>query len=156
MKYIVIKDNKVLDIANKDPISVSSGVIVARCENIPPLNKANGEYYEVFNIQEHTETYTVKEPREQTFKNEYGEEYTETEYVDVVKTRNYKTCDLIVMVNNKAVKRRRIAELKAKLSKTDYQAIKYAEGEITAEDYLSTKEMRKAWRFEINSLEKEL
>lgn len=48
---------------------------------------------------------------------------------------------------------KRIAELKAKLSKTDYQAIKFAEGEMTAEDFAPIKEQRKAWRAEINALE---
>ena len=49
---------------------------------------------------------------------------------------------------------RRIAELKRKLAETDYKAIKYAEGEISAEDYAEIKAQRKAWRVEINNLEK--
>lgn len=48
---------------------------------------------------------------------------------------------------------RRVAELKRKLRETDYKAIKYAEGEITAEEYAETKELRKGWREEINALE---
>lgn len=51
-------------------------------------------------------------------------------------------------------KESRIAELKRKLAETDYKAIKYAEGEISAEDYAEIKAQRKAWRDEINSLEK--
>lgn len=47
---------------------------------------------------------------------------------------------------------KRIAELKALLAKTDYQAIKYAEGELTAEEYADTKAQRKAWRAEINAI----
>lgn len=47
----------------------------------------------------------------------------------------------------------RIAELKSKLSKTDYQAIKYAEGQITEEEYAPIKAQRQAWRDEINLLE---
>lgn len=47
----------------------------------------------------------------------------------------------------------RVAELKANLTATDYKAIKYAEGEITAEEYAETKEQRRAWREEINQLE---
>ena len=43
-----------------------------------------------------------------------------------------------------------------KLSATDYQAIKFAEGELTAEEFAPIKEQRKAWRAEINQLEKEL
>lgn len=49
-----------------------------------------------------------------------------------------------------------IAELKAKLSATDYMAIKYAEGELSAEEYATTKASRVAWRKEINELELEL
>ena len=46
-----------------------------------------------------------------------------------------------------------ISELKAKLRDTDYQAIKYAEGELTLEEYAETKALRKAWRDSINMLE---
>jgi len=47
----------------------------------------------------------------------------------------------------------RIAELKTLLTGTDYQAIKYAEGELTAEEFAETKAQRIAWRVEINTLE---
>ena len=50
----------------------------------------------------------------------------------------------------------RIFELKTKLKKTDYKAIKYAEGELTTEEYASTLEERRAWRAEINELQTEL
>lgn len=49
-----------------------------------------------------------------------------------------------------------IKELKQKLSDTDYQAIKYAEGQISEEEYASIKEERQAWRDRINELEAEL
>lgn len=47
-----------------------------------------------------------------------------------------------------------IAELKAKLAKTDYQAIKFAEGELSEKEYAPIREDRKAWRAEINKQEK--
>lgn len=50
----------------------------------------------------------------------------------------------------------RIEELKFNLSKTDYQAIKFAEGALTEEEYAETKAQRQAWRDEINRLEKEI
>lgn len=50
----------------------------------------------------------------------------------------------------------RIAELKANLSATDYQAIKYAEGWLTDEEYAPIKAQRQAWRDEINELEGKL
>ena len=55
----------------------------------------------------------------------------------------------------KAIKKR-IEELKQLLSSTDYQAIKYAEGELTEEEYSQMKNQRKQWRLEINNLEIEL
>jgi hydrogenase maturation factor HypE len=50
----------------------------------------------------------------------------------------------------------RINELKSYLRESDYQAIKFAEGEMTAEEYAETKAKRKAWRKEINELEEQL
>ena len=51
---------------------------------------------------------------------------------------------------------RQITMLKAKLHKTDYKAIKYAEGEITATEYADTLRQRRAWRAQINVLEDQL
>ena len=48
---------------------------------------------------------------------------------------------------------REIAELKANLSATDYQAIKYAEGIISIDEYAPMREQRQAWRERINELE---
>ena len=50
----------------------------------------------------------------------------------------------------------RINTLKFRLSKTDYQAIKYAEGELSEEEFAEVKAQRKAWRAEINELEAQL
>lgn len=52
--------------------------------------------------------------------------------------------------------KRRIVYLKGCLCSTDYMAIKYAEGQLSAEEYKSVKEQRQDWRDEINSLETEL
>ena len=49
-----------------------------------------------------------------------------------------------------------IAALKQQLTDTDYKAIKYAEGLISAEDYAETKAQRQAWRLKVNALEKEV
>ena len=48
----------------------------------------------------------------------------------------------------------RIIELKQLLADSDYKAIKYAEGELTAEEYEPIKQQRREWREEIRSLEK--
>ncbi len=55
----------------------------------------------------------------------------------------------------KATKKRRIIELKQNLKNTDYQAIKYAEGQLTEEEYAPMKAQRQAWRDEINYLEQQ-
>jgi hypothetical protein len=47
----------------------------------------------------------------------------------------------------------RIKVLKNALASTDYKAIKFAEGEMTAEEFQPIKEQRARWRAEINSLE---
>lgn len=52
-----------------------------------------------------------------------------------------------------ADKKKRINELKALLQATDYQAIKYAEGEMPYEEYAPVRELRKEWRKEINDIE---
>lgn len=52
--------------------------------------------------------------------------------------------------------KQRIAELKGLLAATDYKAIKYAEGELTAEEYAETKAERQAWRAEINENEQRI
>lgn len=49
-----------------------------------------------------------------------------------------------------------IEELKQKLFDTDYQAIKFAEGLISEEEYAPIKEERQSWRNKINELEAQL
>lgn len=49
-----------------------------------------------------------------------------------------------------------INAMKQLLNNTDYKALKYAEGEISAEDYAETKAKRQHWRDRINELEEEL
>ena len=50
----------------------------------------------------------------------------------------------------------RIKELKKLLQNSDYKAIKYAEGELSNEEYIPIREERKQWRAEINQLEEEI
>ena len=54
----------------------------------------------------------------------------------------------------KELNQQKIQELKQKLEETDYQAIKFAEGQINGDDYASIREQRQQWRNEINELEK--
>lgn len=48
-----------------------------------------------------------------------------------------------------------IAQLKKQLSDTDYKAIKFAEGEISAEEYAPDKQQRAYWRQRINLIQQE-
>lgn len=53
-------------------------------------------------------------------------------------------------------KQEQIAELKQKLIDTDYQAIKFAEGEMSESEYATIKAQRAEWRAQINSLQQTL
>ena len=79
----------------------------------------------------------------------YIAEHDEVE--DILVYKPYSEQEIKVIKNNN-----RIAELKQKLQDTDYKAIKYAEGELSVEEYAETKAQRRAWREEINKLEEEL
>lgn len=48
---------------------------------------------------------------------------------------------------------REILRLKRLLSETDYKAIKYAEGQLSEEEYAPIKAQRQLWREQINALE---
>lgn len=50
----------------------------------------------------------------------------------------------------------KITALKQKLAATDYKAIKFAEGLLTAAEYNTTKLQRQEWRAQINALEAQL
>ena len=66
---------------------------------------------------------------------------------EVVKER------VFVPYSQKELDQLRIAELKQLLKDSDYKAIKYAEGCISASDYAPIKAMRESYRAEINMLE---
>ena len=55
--------------------------------------------------------------------------------------------------NSAEFKAMQINQLKAQLAETDYKAIKFAEGWITAEEYAPIKAERQAIRQKINELE---
>lgn len=65
----------------------------------------------------------------------------------------YEDIQVYIPYTEKEIASFEIAELKANLSATDYQAIKYAEGLLSESDYAPIKEQRQAWRNRINELE---
>lgn len=55
----------------------------------------------------------------------------------------------------KIFKRKRIQQLKELLAASDFKAIKFAEGELTEEEFAPIRELRRAYREEINGLMEE-
>ena len=53
-------------------------------------------------------------------------------------------------------KSEQILQLRGLLHNTDYKAIKYAEGELTEDEYAPIREQRKTWRTQIRALEEEI
>lgn len=90
----------------------------------------------------------LKTPLEEDIENYI--QITEQEFNELTKVEKYIPTEEEI---TKQEKLNRINELKKLLSSTDYQAIKYAEGLITEEEYLPIKNQRQAWRNEINELE---
>lgn len=68
----------------------------------------------------------------------------------------YEDILIYVPYTEQELVKQRISELKQKLAETDYQAIKFAEGAMTAAEYAPYKADRAKWRAEINELEKKL
>lgn len=66
-----------------------------------------------------------------------------------------KNEDWNVLIKNEKLTQQ-IVEYKRKLKETDYQCLKYIDGDLTEEEYSTIKEMRKTYRSKINELEEEL
>ena len=61
--------------------------------------------------------------------------------------------DKLLNKNSKEFKENKIKELKKELAKTDYQAIKFAEGWLSEEEFAPIKAHRQELRNQINDLE---
>lgn len=94
----------------------------------------------------------LKEPIEDDKIYDY-EEITEDEFNRLASISLYEPTQ---EERNKADIIAKIYEIKSKLATTDYQAIKYAEGCISEEDYAPIKAQRQSLRDQINALEKQL
>lgn len=68
----------------------------------------------------------------------------------------YENIQVYIPYSNKELIEMQISKLKMKLADTDYQAIKYAEGELPYADYEPMRKQRREWRAEINRLEQQL
>lgn len=65
----------------------------------------------------------------------------------------YEDIYVYVTYTEKELALKEINKLKGMLTATDYQAIKYAEGAMTAEEYAPIKTIRQSYRDKINELE---
>ena len=103
MYIIFYKDSKrVHKVLSVKPVTITSTLEIARCDNIPKYNEAQGDYLTVINLEEKTEKYIDKETVEKEVEID-GEMQKVTEAIKVEKERPYFTCDLIVNeIPNKA------------------------------------------------------
>lgn len=145
---------KVIYIGEKKPIAVSGNAVIGEVETVP----ANYDYLtvETEEIRARTVYGTKVETVEKT--NDEGEKITENVEVETSHDEEYIFCTVKAyfferLSEEKLAANREIVQLKAKLSETDYQAIKYAEGFISEADYAPIKAQRQAWRDRINELE---
>jgi hypothetical protein len=164
--YILInKKTNRIEQQNSEQLSAYDKNLYYECyiESFPP--KASTQYYAASNIREEVKVLQEAYSQEEIYYNEETglDEVKVVDYPAITKT--YNTCDILVkdrpqvseefkaqmLAKNNAIKE--IAELKQKLKDTDYQAIKYAEGWITEEDYAPIKAERQEWRNEINRLQ---
>ena len=100
------------------------------------LMKCDDATIEKFNLE------VVKEVTDEEYA-QYGNYYVRNGEV-------FLGADPIELINNE------ISELKHNLFDTDYLAIKFGEGLISAEEYAPIKDQRQQWRGRINELEGEL
>lgn len=70
----------------------------------------------------------------------------------VVKDGDFSIC--LEYTDEQKKQYERIMELKTLLSNTDYKALKFSDGVLTEEEYAPVREQRRAWRNEINEIEK--
>lgn len=88
---------------------------------------------------------------------EVTDEYFDYLFCEQAKCKEIKVIDGKVVAVEKVITEEekaqtRIAELKSLLESTDYQSLKYSEGELTFEEFEPIRLQRKAWREEINKL----
>ena len=148
--------NLVIYIGEKKPLNANTDLLkVAEYYGEIPKN----DWLSVGNIQEKTRV--LKEAYDETIEfDENGEPLKEPQIVHhEAVIENYLECTELVPHFKSAEEKarlekvKRIAELKRLLSETDYQAIKFAEGWLTAEEYEAIKVSRQSYRNEINQLE---
>ena len=88
------------------------------------------------------------------------ENYEEKGYVQITEeewnVEQAKIMEIFNPTKGKGFLLKQINEYKKQLRATDYQAIKYAEGWLSEQEYASIKAQRQQWRNAINSLEQQV
>jgi FtsZ-binding cell division protein ZapB len=113
----------------------------------------NLEMEELHNIQEEVPQKPVKKLFDiELTDEEFDKLICEQEKGKLLKVVDGKVVAVERVITEEKKLQIRIAELKGLLESTDYQAIKFAENELTAEEYEPMRLQRKAWREEIRSL----
>ena len=83
-------------------------------------------------------------------------------FIKIIENENGEIIDVVEDIEKREEEKNiesklfEIELLKQKLLESDYKAIKYAEEQISKEDYSPIKEQRQSWRDRINQLESEL
>ena len=148
--------NHIIYIGQKKPLNVDTDLLkVVEYNGEIPKN----DWLTVEDIQEKTRV--LKESYDETIEfDENGMPLQEPQTIHhEAVIENYLECTELVAHFKSAEEKarlekvKRIAELKRLLSETDYQAIKFAEGWLTAEEYEPIKVSRQSYRNEINQLE---
>ena len=70
-----------------------------------------------------------------------------------LKVINGKVIAVDTIMTQEEINMSRIRVLKQKLNESDYQTLKFIEGQLTPEEYEPIRTQRQAWRNEINQLE---
>ncbi len=148
-------DKRVITATKKKPLSVSKDCKIGEVEKLP--KKYDYLYVEKETGKKRVTVKTVVESVELVDAD--GNPYTDNREKEYKQEEDYIEVTLVPkflpgLSEDVLMAKRKIALLKRKLTLTDYEAIKYAEGVMAESEYMPIKEEREIWRKEINELEK--
>lgn len=78
---------------------------------------------------------------------------SDEEYMNAGQTYHIENGEVVLGLSEKEKAQQEIYDLKIKLADTDYKAMKFAEGLLSADEYAETKAQRQEWRDRINEME---
>ncbi len=119
-------------------------------QELNPIVSENGRYY--YKAKDGKGYLNLKSPLDEAKLEKYVQ-ITEEEFNRLTYVAPHEPTEEEIARKEKLA---RIAELKRLLAASDYEAIKYAEGWFTEQEYAPYKAQRQAYRDEINELEAEV